>query len=87
MESFLCALWRPLRHAMGGDGPPQVPLCKKSEMVQNYTCNFVKKRHLRVLAIFGKYYTLDKHFKYGFKLFGLILNDLLYTMDNIILLH
>ena len=56
-------------------------------MVQNYVCNFVKKGHLRVLTMFWKYFTLDKHFKHGLKLFGPIFNDLLYTMDNIILLH
>ena len=37
--------------------------------------------------MFWQYYTLDKHFKHGFKLFGPIFHNLLYTMDNIILLH
>ena len=43
---------------------------QESQMVQKYACNFVKKGHLTVLSIFGKSYTLDKHFKHGFKLFG-----------------
>ena len=55
--------------------------------MQIYTCNFVKKENLGVLTILGKYYTLDKHFKQGFKLFGPIFNNLLYAMDNIVLLH
>ena len=47
-------------------------------MVQIYTCNFAKKENLGVPTIFGKYYTLDKHFKHGFKLFGPLFNNLLY---------
>ena len=79
IESFLCALWRPLQTPISG--------LHKSEMEQIYTYDFVKKGYFRLLTLFWKYYTLDKHFKHGFKIFRPIFNNLLYTMDNIILLH
>ena len=54
---------------------------QKSEMEQIYAYDFVKKGYFRLLALFLKYYPLDKHFKHGFKILRPIFNNLFYTVD------
>ena len=54
----------------------------KSEVVQIYAYDFVKKGCFMLLTLFWKYHPLDKDFKHGFKIFQPIFNNLLYTMDG-----
>ena len=53
----------------------------------NLQYDFVKKGYLRVLTMFWKYYTLDKHLSMVSSYLDQFFYNLLYTMDNIILLH
>ena len=70
----------------GGKWPTAGAALHKSEMEQIYAYDFVKKGYFRLLTLFWKYHTLDKHYKHGFKIFRPIFNNLLYNID-IILLH
>ena len=67
METIITPHW--------GRSPAAGATLHKSEMQQIYTYDFVKKGYFRLLTLFWKYHPLDKHFKHGFNMPHLVIEN------------